>query len=255
MRTIAYCALHYGQDYLGYAIRSVIDHCDQFIVAYSDVGSHGHRVDHIPCPDSMETLYEIARRSAGDKLLWHANRWDYEGQQRDFAVSLATQNGADVVLVVDSDEIWPDGLAQHIIEIIERRTDKVQSFEDERAIRLPFVHFWRSFHRAVLHDPAYPVRVIRPQYTGGEVTYVGAAIAHMGYAQSSEIVKYKLLTHGHRNEFRRDVDWFNDVYMANRQHDCHPVGSEYWNPEAVNPLDYMPEFMQKHPYYKLDVIP
>ncbi len=43
------------------------------------------------------------------------------------------------------------------------------------------IHFFRSFYRAVLHDPAYPIRVIRPKYTGGEVTYVGRSIAHMGY--------------------------------------------------------------------------
>lgn len=80
-------------------------------------------------------------------------------------------------------------------------------------------------------------------------------IAHMGYAQRSEIVEYKQHTHGHRGEWRRDVDWFNDKFLANAQHDTHPVGSEYWNPEPVNPLDYMPAFMKDHPYFNLEVIP
>lgn len=255
MRTIAYCALHYGADYLGYAIRSVIDHVDQFIVAYTDVGSHGHRTA-LSCPDSMETLYEIARRAAGDKLLWHANRWDYEGQQRDFAVSLAEKNDADVILVVDSDEIWPENYAGIVASGV--------YWGIWHEWRLPMIHYWRSFYKAVLHDPAYPIRAINPSLKNvmpdkrTTTANLGDALLylnHMGYAQRSEIVKYKLLTHGHKNEFRQDVDWFNDVFMANRQHDCHPVGSEYWTPEAVNPLDYMPEFMQKHPYYKLDVIP
>lgn len=253
MRTIAYCALHYGTDYLGYAIRSVIDHVDQLIVAYSDVGSHGHRTD-IPCPDRMETLYEIARRAAGEKLLWHANRWDYEGQQRDFAVELAKQNDADVVLVVDSDEIWSEHAVDWVVNWVDEHLWSMKAMRDWR---MPMIHYWRSFHRAVLHDPAFPVRVIIPKCKEGARTLPmhDFPINHMGYAQRSEIVRYKLLTHGHKNEFRHDVDWFNDVFMANRQTDTHPVGSEYWNPETVNPMDYMPEFMQKHPYYNLDVIP
>ena len=43
--------------------------------------------------------------------------------------------------------------------------------------------------------------------------------------------------------------------MANAQKDCHPVGSEYWNPETVDPMDYMPSWMKDHPYYKMELIP
>ena len=79
-------------------------------------------------------------------------------------------------------------------------------------------------------------------------------INHMGYAIRPEMVQYKMLTHGHKNQFRQDVDWYKDVFLANRQTDCHIVGSEYWNPEQVEPLDYMPEFMVEHPYWGKDVI-
>lgn len=252
MNIVAYTALLYGEDYLASAIRSIIDHVDTYYVFYTPVGSHGHRTD-VPCPETEDELYAIAAEAAGNKLRWHRGIWPYEGAQRDFIHEVAPD--ADMIIVLDADEIWPDGLAKHIIEIVERRSKQVQSFDDARAIRVPMKHFWRSFYRAVLRDPAFPVRVIRPKYSGGEVTYTGASIAHMGYAQRSEIVQYKLLTHGHRGEFRRDCDWFNDVFMANRQTNCHPVGSEYWNPEPVNPLDYMPSWMAEHPYFGLEVIP
>lgn len=246
MKTIAYTALHYGADYLGYAIRSVIDHIDEYHVLYTPVGSHGARTDR-PCPDSAETLYNIASTAAGAKLHWHAGMWDYEGQQRDAIHAIVPD--ADVVLVLDADEIWPYDLVMGCIANADLNV---------RTWRTPIIHFWRSFYRAVLHDPAWPVRAIYPKHTNGiNGTYSSMhlhPICHMGYAQRSELVEYKQHTHGHKGEWRKD-DWFNTVFMANAQTNCHPVGSEYWNPEPVNPLDYMPEFMKDHPYFNMEVIP
>ena len=79
-------------------------------------------------------------------------------------------------------------------------------------------------------------------------------VNHMGYATKPDIVAYKWKIHGHLGELRRDVNWFEDVYMTNRQTDCHPVGSEYWNAETVDPLAYMPRWMAEHPFYGMDVI-
>lgn len=246
MKLIAYTPLLYGRDYLGAAIRSVINSVDEYHVIYSPIGAHGHRTD-VPCPETRDELYAIASAAAGPKLRWHEGVFAHEGQQRDYIHIVAPD--ADVILALDADEIWPDGLA----DMVTRPDAVARGFQ---RYRLPMVHFWRSFRRAVLHDPAFPERVIYPRNSGPvETFHAGGAIAHMGYAQRSEIVDYKLLTHGHRAEFRRDCDWFRDVFLANRQHDCHPVGSEYWNPEPVEPLDYLPEWVQAHPYYNLEVIP
>jgi hypothetical protein len=250
MKIIAYTALLYGSDYLAYAIRSVIDYIDEYHVIYdaSGTGSHGSKTDRV-CPDKRQVLYDIAQRAAGDKLRWHEGTWPYEGAQRDAIYQYAPD--ADVILVLDADEVWPECLAKLPLEMEPLH----------RNVRLPMVHFWRSFSRCVLHDPAYPVRVICPKSADGEVGIDSArlpdrrkAIAHFGYAQRPEIVEFKQHTHGHRGQWRTDIDWFRERFMANAQHDCHPVGSEYWNPEAVNPLDYMPSFMSEHPYFGLDVI-
>ena len=244
MKVVAYTPLHYGLDYGASAIRSVIDCVDEYHVLYTPIGSHGSRTD-VSCPESREALYEMAHDAATWKLRWHENIWAYEGAQRDSILTYAPD--ADVILALDADEIWADGLAEEAIRGALRL--------GVARLRLPMIHFWRSFYRAILHDPAYPERVIVPSGTGIETLGTDKRIAHMGYAQRSEIVSYKLLTHGHRAQFRRDVDWFRDVFMANRQTDTHPVGSEYWTPEAVNPLDYLPAWMQAHPYYGLEVIP
>lgn len=236
--------LHYGKPYLDAAIRSVIDSVDRHYVIYSPVGSHGHHSEAI-CPDSRDDLYAIAERAAGSKLVWHEGIYPHEGAQRDSIFALAPD--ADVVVVADYDEIYPDGLVDDLIE--------QTSTWRRRNIRVPMVHFWRSFRRAVLHDPAYPVRLIYPHVQDGEETAHTRPIAHMGYAIPVELMRYKWQIHGHKNELRRDVDYFTDIYEANRQHDTHPVGSDAWNPEEVNPWDWLPEWMKQHPYANLEVIP
>ena len=247
MKVVGFTALHYGRDYLAWAIRSIIDHIDEYHVAYSAIGSHGHRSE-VKCPETRAELYAIASAAAGSKLRWHDGEWPHEGAQRDSIHEYAPD--ADVIVVLDADEIWSDWTMEGLLH--HKPSTKF------RRLRVPIIHYWRSFYRAVLHDPAYPIRVIYPKVADGEETLslksTAEPINHMGYAQRPEIVRYKQLTHGHRNEWRKDVDWFADKYMANAQTDTHPVGSEYWNPERVDPLDYMPRWMQDHPYYHMQVI-
>lgn len=246
MKVIAYTALRYGRDYLAYAIQSIIDSVDEYHVLYAVTPSHGHN-DPTPCPETREELYEIAHNVAGAKLRWHDGQWAHEGMQRDSIYEYAPD--ADVILVLDADEIWSEKLVRTILQY--------SSPPPVHHLRLGMIHFWRSFHRAIMHDPALPVRVIYPvvkspvEYTENNWN-IFPPICHMGYAQRPEIVGYKMKIHGHKNELR--PGWFEDTFLPNRQYDCHPVGSEYWNPETVNPWDFLPSFMKAHPYAKLEVI-
>lgn len=252
MKVIGYTALRYGADYLGWAIRSVIDALDEYHVLYATRPSHGHWSD-VPCPESEDQLHQIAWEAAGAKLRWHRGDWIQEGQQRDSILQFAPD--ADVIISVDSDEIYQPKLVERILKYSGGVTNSIPPF---RYLRVPFIHYWRSFHRCVLHDPAYPARVTFPRIDaryGDAAWYPSAGVVnHMGYATRPEIVAYKWQIHGHLAELRKDCDWFNDVFMANRQTDCHPVGSEFWNPEPVHPLDYMPSWMAGHPFFNLTVI-
>lgn len=252
MKIIAYTALLYGSEYLAYAIRSVIDDIDEYHVLYTAQGSHGHRTPY-RCPDNREDLRMIAYQAAGEKLRWHEGVWAQEGQHRDAIHEIVP--GADVILVLDSDEVWGEGLAAFILLLIQMPT------MPEKRFRLPIVHYWRSFRRCIIHDPAFPIRVICPKrpestrtITAPENPNVQQPINHFGYAIRPELMHYKWQVHGHKNEMRRDCNWYVDKFLVNAQRDCHPVGSEYWNPETVNPLDWMPAFMQEHPYFHKDVI-
>lgn len=263
MRIIGLTILHYGADYLAYALRSVAPFVDRHYILYTASGSHGHRTERA-CPDTRHQLYREALRFTSN-IEWVDGAWRTEGEQRDYIHQL--EPNADLVLVADADEVWGDGLAERAIDAALWNTNP-----PTRHFRMPMIHYWRSFRRAVLRDPAYPIRMIAPKVSGNseitlailrdDVTRENAAsipdscllIHHFGYAQRSEIVEYKQHTHGHRGEWRRDIDWFTDRFMANAQRDCHPVGSEYWNPEPV-PAGTLPKVMQFHRYAALEVIP
>lgn len=246
MKTVAYCALHYGKSYLAASIRSIIDSVDEYHVLYTERPSHGSSTDR-PCPDNATELYQIALDSAGVKLRWHTGQWQQENDQRNSILMFAGH--ADAIFIIDSDEIYPDMLVHELL---------VQtSAWHRRYIRVPFVHFYRNFQHCIIRDPAYPIRLIYPQVMGNETaTAITRPIVHMGYCQPAETIRYKLGIHGHRLELRCGADEYVDkIYLdEKRWTDLHPIGSEYWNAEVVNPLDYMPSWMQEHPFYGKEVI-
>jgi hypothetical protein len=247
MRIISLTILHYGETYLPYALRSVHDAVDAQYVLYTPQGSHGSRTS-TPCPDTREMLIDAAIEGAGDKLHWHDGVYVNESEHR--AKIFELEPDADCIIVVDSDEIYHENLVTELSEYIHADT------HHPNRLRLPFWHYWRSFKRGFMHDPAYPERVIFPKMGNsiGEIGGLSGVIHHFGYCQNSEIIKYKQLTHGHKGEWRKDCDWFKDIFLTNRQYDCHPVGSDAWQCEDMD-LSQLPKVLEDHPYRHLDLIP
>lgn len=242
--------LHYGSAYLGYAIRSTQDIADINLVMYSPHPSHGTAHTDIPCPDTMDDLLASVY-DAGivddpmNRVRWYTHTgWNNEGEQFNHGWQYTD---ADVIVKLDVDEIWDTGLLADVIQ----HAIKENAYETRVLLR----HYWRSFYRAFTEDPAAPGRVYIRALAKRETTYPSEAnahrIHHFGYSQTLDIVRYKMSIHGHRGELRRDVNWFEDVYAANRQTDCHPIGMESWsNPAHVTP----PDFMMDHPYAQLEII-
>lgn len=265
MKIVGMMALHYGIEFLPYAVRSIIDDVDEMWFIHTPVGNHAGGPSDLPLPEDEHpaNLYDAAREAAGRKFRWYSySNWHTEGDQRDTISQLAPD--ADRILVVDSDEIYGPGLAAAAIAASASRPDI-------RDWRLPFIHMWKDFYHAILHDPAYPVRLINPRAAvGTSATFDAEAhdqakrelltrttdhvqefhtrVVHFGYAINPELMRYKMTIHGHRAELRRDIDWFNDRYMnPAARTDLHPVGSVYWNCEVIDPLMYMPQYMIDHP--------
>ncbi len=246
MRTVGFMALHYGADYLAYAIESIIDAVDVLHIAYTPEGSHGTRSP-VACPESQLELQTIARRVAGRKLRWHMDTWPHEGAQRDMIYQY--EPDADIIVVVDSDEVWHGDLLRAVLK-------RVPSMS-YRSYRIPMVHFWRGFSRAIVDDFSFPDRIICPKNDNnpdtGTIPREWGVISHFGYAIRPDLMRYKWLIHGHRAHYRQG--WLDSTYLSKeRVRDLHPTNVDFWDYQVVEPLDYMPEWMVSHPFYDMEWI-
>lgn len=247
-KVAAVTCLHYGREYLAWAIASVIQDVDELYVLYSPEGSHLTRTPD-RCPETRAELYALAASAARDKLRWHDGNWTREGEQRDTIYALTD---APVIVTLDADEIYAPGLLPQILQ------DYSAGKFTVRTLRLPMWHYYRSLRRVIKHDPAFPERVVFRDLPEGKDTYAIPSdqgedfrLHHFGYSQSIEITRYKWKIHGHLNELRKDCDWLNDVFIANRQTDCHPCGQVEW---VTEDCDVLP-FLAGHPYAEMEVIP
>lgn len=161
MKIIGMTALLYGSTYLDAAIRSIIDNVDEHYILYCPHSSHGHNSGILPpASESESILHEIAWNAAGTKLRWVNGDWQQENEQRNSIFHYAPD--ADAIVVVDSDEVYEDGLVQEALEVgFDMRCGQ---------LRLSFTHMWRSFKRGFAHDPAYPTRIVFPKQSGETVT-------------------------------------------------------------------------------------
>lgn len=240
----SYTILHYGAAYLPYAIQSIYPQVDVINIFYTPKPSHGYS-SNMQCPETREQLQEAAfRYNPERKIKWY----DYtgtlqEGPQRDKAVSVCQSQGADIVLVVDSDEIW-DGLT---LDLAIRR---VQESNTARNWLINFTHLWRSF-RWCCKDDLWPVRLLDLRHNEG-TEYLPREygdIFHFGYAITNELMAYKLSIHGHKSEIRDN--WYNDKWLDWNPEvaDVHPTNErDFWMPEKFN-INRLPKFMLNHPYY------
>lgn len=255
MKVIAFTPLHYGAPYLEASIRSLIDHVDEYWILYTANPSHNGRVATLPCPDTEDELYAIAKRAAGSKLQWIKGNWQYEHEQRDAIYALVPD--ADVILSADSDEVWCGNLAQRALD------NHAFAIDDGRRIyRVPFVHFWRSFWRGMPNDGQMPERICYPKASGifdkrmgkSHMTRVdNDVIAHFGYAVPVLYQEYKWSgIHGHQSELR--PNWITEKYIANVQTDMHPTNIGFWNAEPIVASEMLPDWMQHHPNWDKQVI-
>lgn len=249
MKTIAFVTAHYGLDYLRESVRSIIDAVDAVWFMYSPTPTFGFGTT-AQNPDHAADMFAAAKEACASKFHWYTaspNQWQSEGQHHDYIFTLVPD--ADAYIRLDVDELYGDGLLASALDYMRR--------EDVSALRFPMTHYWRSFYKAVTNDPAYPIRIHRPNAANKrDVTYRDAgSIQHMGYAQRSEVVEYKQHISAHRNEWR--ADWLETKWRTNAQEDVHPVISNgWWNPKTVDPFsEGMPSFMSEHPYAKMEFIP
>jgi hypothetical protein len=248
MRAHSYTIIHYGKDYIGYALQSISNQVEKSHVIYTATPSHGHQTSKPPIESLGEIQQAVFLRNKPDKIrLYELKNIQQEGQQRDLAVKTCIDAGAELILVVDCDEIWND-------ETLEKALDYVWQQNSARDWLINFTHFWRSFSW-VCRDEGWPVRIIDTRHSEG-VGYVPkefGEIYHFGYAVTDEVMRYKWEIHGHKGELR--PEWFDAKWgVWPPLNDCHPTNDkEFWNPESFDP-SLLPELMYEHPFYDLEMV-
>jgi len=235
--------LHYGLDYLPFALKSVYDQVDRLHVVYTPHPSHGHKTD-AACPETEDELKEAAL-SVGPKVEWtKVERFWREGEHRDYALSLC--GDADVALVVDADEVWdPDVLERALAAVWDGSAG---------TWRLEFRTPWRSFNW-LCTDHMKPDR-LRDQRPGrrDEFGYLPPEwdVWHFGYAVPSEILRYKMKIHGHLNEWR--PGWYEEKWEPwPPVDDVHPTCKDTWHPAPFD-KERLPGLMKLHEFWSLEKI-
>lgn len=249
-RVAAITPLHYGKDFIADAINSVADIVDEYHIMYSATPCHGITHVQVANPDDRDALYRAVIASGqGHNCYWHEDM-TYKNEGHQVEVGAARADSCAIYIKLDADELYPP---HYLAAALQYGLDN-----QRHELRLKMRHYWRSLTRAICHDPAAPGRVYFKMFPdGGEDTFSHKAdntmrVHHMGYALSSDVVRYKMSIHGHQPQFARPwQDWFNDVFMRNRQTDVHPIGSDSWNVEPVELLNQL----KNHPFANLKVIP
>lgn len=249
MRTNSLTILHYGSSYLDYSLRSVSPLVEHSFIIYSPHPSHGHSSNLSPIETREELMASITDWS---KIIWidTKNFWQ-EGQHRGYALAVASQD-ADLVLTVDYDEIWYQDVLQAVLEYVWQQNKA-------RHWLVNMLHFWRSFGY-VCQDDNWPVRIFDLRHSSG-VAYLPKElgdILHFGYAISTDVLKYKMSCHGHRDELR--PNWFEEKWQAwPPVDDCHPTngrkenGEGWWNPQPFDKWQ-LPSILHSHKWFGVDKI-
>lgn len=249
-KVIGYVALHYGKDYLGYAIKSMYGCCDEILILYSESSSHGSRTN-ATCPDTMEELVSIVEEvDVDEKCKWRTGHWTQENQQRNFAHDYAKSKGYDILVCTDADEVWrsEELLWELIMLTFERKANKCLVW---------MRHLWRSFDW-ICDDPMRQERIHYLGGDAGDLIYAPNPINqvwHFGYARKPSDIKYKISIHGHSAEWLQPKEkWFADKFMPFPPTDnVHPVCENVWHPKPFA-KEELPEIMKSHPWYNTKVI-
>jgi hypothetical protein len=257
MRTAAAFAVHYGREYLRWAVRSTAHVVDEIHVFYTREPSYGFATD-LTCPDTEEELHQAAVdgvRHLGCPLFWHRTHGHASEHAMRGVMQAHVAGRSDVYVVVDADEVWMPATLAEVIEHV---------WDANRAGRWQarFVNFWRSF-RWTVDDQFMPVRIVDTRHPLDVDAQLDSAtqrlpVFHFGYAQRVELMRYKMAIHGHKAEFR--PGWFEEKFLPWRPgcglEDTHPAVNNLWTPRRRDPLlgMAMKWVVGDHPYAQHELI-
>lgn len=236
--TVFYCGAYFRE-----ALESVVDHVDKMVISYTRQPSQGHGT-YMQNPNSEGYVFDIAQSVLGDKLIWDvADRYGAENEHR--AVRYKYSDGFDLVLTVDTDEVYKTDQLQASFEYAYWGIEQFYGIDG-------YINFWRSFNHAC-YDSYRPIRLENlHRKNGAQNLNLKQTIYHFSTCQPREIMEFKYSVFGHAHEVR--PNWLRDVYFnwTPETKWLHCVSLQIW--EDAEPFDKttLPESLKKHPHYNLE---
>lgn len=264
---VAVCALHFGKEYLAWAVRGVQDAVDEIHIHYAPQPSYGFSKG-LPNPDTEAELVEQAHRFATKPIKWfRVSGTSYEGQHRMQMDTAARAAGAEMYVVFDADEVWSPTALGATLSTIKVAGDAAIKLQTPGVARwlTRFANFWRSF-RYQLDDGFMPIRVVDcrfPMSINGRMNdaYLSEEtqpepVYHFGYVQTLATMRYKLSVHSHTAELR--PNWLEEKFIPWKpgDADCHPTAFNLWTPRPTTPGVYtrIRALLHDHPYRDLESV-
>lgn len=251
MKVLGFIMLHYGKEYLEYALKPLCEVCDKVVILYSKKPTHNQKygiqyretrgeLRDIALPFGVHWVDVFDKKNEGD----HMNEiWNHT-------------NGYDVLVRADYDEVWDvDDLRNAVKEVY---NTPFRNFGING-----FIHFWRSFGYIVsnnIHgeecDYFRPLRLwhLREKNISNQPD-IQAKIYHFGYAIKRRDMEYKMQIHGHRPEIREEwLSIWNNWQAENTEGNFHPTSFDIWLKIKQFDRNQLPEIMKKHPYFTREII-
>ena len=279
MKIAAVFCIYNEEEYLSYAVRSVIEAVDRVILCLGTAPYTAYRTDPTETfpADGTEAIVDDLARKFPQKIEVIKNRWPSQMEHRAAGLERCLDLGMDYHFLVDGDEVYRqdhlDRIKQTLLQHPEAGTFIIKCHT-----------FWRSFRYRIPPDqltwrprrifkltrswkclgiPVFPHRL---RFVGtNKVNSLGslyefppqeAAFYHFSYARSPAKMHEKLETFPHAREILSG--WYEKVWARwpeNRQmQNIHPTDPPKFPQAVLQPLDDLPEIMKTHPYYGLDII-
>ena len=248
MKIVGYIMIHYGSEYLADAIRSIDPFVSEINILYSEFPTHQPPILGMICPDSRKKLHDIVKATS-EKCKWREVnlKKQIKEENQHLAKAFSYSKGVDLMLRLDSDEVWDQDSLQNCI-------DQAVNTDSRYIGVCAMTTLWRSFDHAVF-DRWAPHRIHNMKSRKKKPINIDGTIYHFGYAINEATMVYKLSIHGHKHEFPtgwadRWLNWTPGTIGEN----WHPNTDAYWH--SVEPFDKytLPEFMHTHPYFNTPLI-
>lgn len=245
-RILGFLPILYGVEYLECCLLSIRDYCDAVHVCHTDTPSHSYKTIE-KCPDSLEEIYDICKKTLGHKLLWGPAPQNTEGESLHRNERYRYSKDFHYILSIDADEVFSG-----ITEAIEFAANHEERFYGTRN----YLNFWKSFNY-VNTDQFAPIRIEKLSAENYLQNHENPLkVFHFSTAQNSNTIRYKNTIFGHASEIR--PDWFEDIYMKWTPESgiewLHPVSLQIWKEAQPFNRHSLPLCLQDHPNFNKSII-